>query len=142
MPAQILLNRCEKVRQTGHNRWVACCPAHDDKTPSLAVTETDDGRVLFHCHAGCEAQAVLAVVGLRFADLMPNSLLGHSHKPVRTPFDARQILSCISLEANVIGIIAEKYSELIDAEDGERLWLAWERINKATLEHRLPGGQA
>jgi len=32
---------------------MACCPAHDDKDPSLSVTDTEDDKVLVHCHAGC-----------------------------------------------------------------------------------------
>ncbi len=34
------------------------CPAHDDERPSLSVTGRN-GRVLVHCHAGCEQRAVI-----------------------------------------------------------------------------------
>ena len=34
------------------------CPAHDDTSPSLHVTDAN-GRVLVHCHAGCSQDAVL-----------------------------------------------------------------------------------
>jgi len=40
------------------------CPAHDDRNPSLSVTE-HDGRVLVHCHAGCAQDAVLAALRAR-----------------------------------------------------------------------------
>jgi putative DNA primase/helicase len=33
--------------------WVARCPAHVDRTPSLSIREADDGRLLLHCFAGC-----------------------------------------------------------------------------------------
>lgn len=33
--------------------WTALCPAHEDKTASLSVTEAADGKVLLKCHAGC-----------------------------------------------------------------------------------------
>jgi putative DNA primase/helicase len=36
---------------------MCCCPAHDDDTPSLSVTEKD-GKVLWFCHAGCTQAAV------------------------------------------------------------------------------------
>ena len=42
--------------------WVARCPAHEDKMPSLSVTEGADGRVLVHCHAGCPQEAVVAAL--------------------------------------------------------------------------------
>jgi predicted P-loop ATPase len=48
------------------------CPAHDDNTESLSVTEAKDGKVLIHCHAGCDTDSVLAAVGLTFADLSPD----------------------------------------------------------------------
>lgn len=51
--------------------WMAQCPAHDDRRPSLAITEGEDGRVLIHCHAGCPPEEVCAAVGLCMADLMP-----------------------------------------------------------------------
>jgi hypothetical protein len=40
---------------------MACCPAHDDRTPSLGVSL---GRqaILFHCFAGCDQQSVLAAL--------------------------------------------------------------------------------
>ena len=47
------------------------CSAHDDHKPSLSITESDDGRVLVRCHAGCTAEAVCSAVGLKLVDLMP-----------------------------------------------------------------------
>lgn len=41
--------------------WMARCPAHDDRTPSLAVRETN-GTVLVRCHAGCDQQKVLSAL--------------------------------------------------------------------------------
>ena len=40
---------------------VPCCPAHDDRTPSLGVSL---GRqaILFHCFAGCDQQSVLSAL--------------------------------------------------------------------------------
>lgn len=46
-------------RREGTN-WVARCPAHDDRTPSLALCDTDEGKVLFHCYAGCAQAEVIA----------------------------------------------------------------------------------
>jgi putative DNA primase/helicase len=40
------------ARPTGRG-WVARCPAHDDRTPSLSIRETHEGRVLLKCFAGC-----------------------------------------------------------------------------------------
>jgi putative DNA primase/helicase len=45
--------------------WMACCPAHDDRTPSLSISDSDDGKVLVRCHAGCEQERVIAFLRTR-----------------------------------------------------------------------------
>jgi putative DNA primase/helicase len=45
--------------------WTVCCPAHDDSEPSLSITDAGDGRVLVHCHAGCEQKDVIAALRAR-----------------------------------------------------------------------------
>ena len=40
--------------------WSARCPAHDDRTPSLSLRDTGDGKVLIRCHAGCDQDEVIA----------------------------------------------------------------------------------
>jgi len=57
--------------QRNGDGWKARCPVHDDSTPSLSISEGQDGRILLHCHAGCETSHVLRAVGLSFADLGP-----------------------------------------------------------------------
>lgn len=47
---------------------MACCPAHDDKSPSLIVTDAGD-RVLLHCYAGCSPESVVGAMGFRMGDL-------------------------------------------------------------------------
>lgn len=44
--------------------WVARCPAHDDRTPSLSIDERD-GKILIHCFSGCEQRAVIAALTAR-----------------------------------------------------------------------------
>jgi putative DNA primase/helicase len=56
--------------------WTCRCPAHDDRTPSLSVTEADDGKVLVRCHAGCSQDAVIDA--LRVSGLWP-SRRGNGH---------------------------------------------------------------
>ena len=52
------------VRQTGKGRWVARCPSHADKSPSLAISQGDRVPILLHCFAGCRFEEILAAVGL------------------------------------------------------------------------------
>lgn len=53
------------------NGWAARCPAHDDKTASLSISEGTDGRTLLKCFAGCEFKAIIAAAGLKTGDLFP-----------------------------------------------------------------------
>jgi putative DNA primase/helicase len=42
--------------------WIARCPAHEDRNPSLSLKDGEDGRILVHCHAGCEQTAVIGAL--------------------------------------------------------------------------------
>jgi putative DNA primase/helicase len=41
--------------------WIAHCPAHDDRQPSLSIRDVD-GKVLVRCHAGCDQRDVIAAL--------------------------------------------------------------------------------
>ena len=53
--------------------FIALCPAHEDKNPSLSITSGEDGRILLKCHAGCSAEAVVGALGLTVKDLFPDA---------------------------------------------------------------------
>lgn len=132
MIAAKLLEQLEGVRKRGPGTWIARCPAHDDRSPSLSIRETDDGRVLIHCFAGCEARDVLAAIGLKFADLYPESLrnparFDRSFAPVRRKMPADVALSCLANEALVVLLSAQDVKRGI-LPDSERLALAVDRI--------------
>ena len=55
--------------------YSACCPAHEDRSPSLSFSEAEDGKVLIQCHAGCSLKAVLASIELTQSDLFPKDFL-------------------------------------------------------------------
>jgi putative DNA primase/helicase len=45
--------------------WMARCPAHADREPSLSITDAENGKVLVRCHAGCDQQHVIAALKAR-----------------------------------------------------------------------------
>jgi len=51
---------------------VSCCPAHDDRNPSLNIKAGKDGRALLKCHAGCFVEAIVESIGLSMRDLYTN----------------------------------------------------------------------
>lgn len=59
-----ILSRLERVRPAGRDKWMARCPAHADKTPSLSIRIGRTGSVLLKCFAGCSRDAILASAGL------------------------------------------------------------------------------
>ena len=82
-PLEKVLDRLEGVRQS-NGSWKALCPAHDDREPSLSITEGDDGRALIKCFAGCENADIVAGLGLKMADLFESGN-GDRKKFVSTP---------------------------------------------------------
>jgi hypothetical protein len=79
-PADKLLPRLDKVRQTKAGQWTALCAAHPDKTPSLRISEAENGKLLLKCWAGCSAAEIVASVGLELRDLF----LDGDNKPRRS----------------------------------------------------------
>ena len=78
----LILNRLEGVAARGSNQWIARCPAHEDRHPSLSITDAGD-KLLLKCFAECETAAVLAAIGLDWSDLYPPRPIEHQHR--RTP---------------------------------------------------------
>ena len=51
-------------RRTGSS-WMARCPAHDDREPSLSISGAHNGKMLVRCHAGCDQQRVISILRAR-----------------------------------------------------------------------------
>ena len=126
-----LLDRLEGVRETGPSRWIAKCPSHDDSSPSLAIRELDDGRILLHDFAGCDVSDVLAALGMEMTDLFPERL-SHHLPPTRSRIPASDLLRIIADEATTVGLIAGWFLDgrEIDEDDWDRLSLAVRRIGE------------
>ncbi|MFY2027259.1 DNA primase [Achromobacter xylosoxidans] len=134
MSLQTLLSRLDRVKQTGRGRWVACCPAHDSKSrQSLAITESEDGKVLVHDFGGCSVYDVLASVGMKVDDLFPDARPRSALKTSRMPFSYADALRCVSFEALLAAVAAGNLAQgmSLTLEDRNRLWLAANRINHA-----------
>lgn len=124
------------VRKTGDDRWLARCPAHDDRSPSLSLKELSDGRVLLHCFAGCETSAVLAAVGLTMGDLFPEKLATgerHFFSAEKQPFEPLDVLKILAREALVAAIAAGDVAggKRISPTDADRCATASARIFSA-----------
>ena len=129
-----LLSRLEKVKRTGRGRWLACCPAHEDHSPSLAIRELEDGRILIHCFAGCGVQEIVFAAGLELSDLFPPRVEGkHFAKRESRPFPAADVLRAIAFEATLVLIAAADMlaGKPLNEFDRDRLVVAVGRIHSA-----------
>lgn len=59
-----LAARCDRVRWNGRDSFTACCIAHDDRSPSMSVSQNGD-KLLMHCHSGCTQEELLHAAGIR-----------------------------------------------------------------------------
>jgi hypothetical protein len=84
------ITRLFDAKPTGNNQnqYIARCPAHDDKTPSLSIGIGTDGRTLIKCLAGCSTEAVLAAKGLKLSDLFLEK-----QNPVETPPPQKKLVA-------------------------------------------------
>ena len=65
----------ERVRKRGQDKYMACCPIHGEKTPSLSLSVTKHGDVLAHCFGcGANGQELVGYLGLSTSVLFAETL--------------------------------------------------------------------
>jgi hypothetical protein len=133
MSADVLLAHLENGKRTGDGRWLARCPAHADRRPSLSVRETPEGVLLVKCWSGCSASEVMAAVGLEMSALFPEKINVDGTKPERRPFPAADVLRAVSFETMIVSLAAADMAagKTIKPTDLERLRIAASRLQAA-----------
>ena len=116
-----ILNHLDKVKKTPSG-YVACCPVHDDKNPSMSVTEKD-GVVLMHCFS-CGANGLDVANSLQIS---PSALFTDVMMPVTM---TRRLKSDLQTDAYVISIYesTKQSNGRLTYNDFRRYKLARERI--------------
>jgi len=126
MNTQGVLDRLEHVTG-GNGKWMALCPAHKDRSPSLAINVTDD-RLLLHCFAGCETKYAVAAAGLDMSDLFHQKLTS-----IRLTEGKRKRYEEVLLSERIqVAVIdsAEKNERSLTAKEKNRRHLGHQRISK------------
>ena len=73
MDIRDFLSRLHVERGPGTTGEYTCrCPAHDDKTASLCVRQSENGSILVKCQAGCTTESVIQAMHLTMRDLFPD----------------------------------------------------------------------
>lgn len=113
------LARLDKVKHTGENKWLACCPGHDDKTPSLAVKSVNE-KILIHCFAGCDVSDIVQAVGLELADLMPEK--PSYQKGSRPPrFNKHELFNILAYESAILLVAINQFLDKKTLSDADLL---------------------
>lgn len=135
MTVDEFVGRLDKSKQHGRN-WLARCPAHEDRKPSLTVTEGADSRVIVHCFAGCSVESIVGALGLELDALFPERPVpiheGRA-RPHRVKFNPHHIIDAVSEEITLLAV----YSAMLDRgetptpEDRARMRVSAARIEEA-----------
>lgn len=130
MSADSLLTKLDGVRRAGPDRWIARCPGHDDRSPSMSIREMSDGRVLVKCFAGCSFGEIVAAAGVEISELFPPRPIEHA-KTERRPFFPSDVFEIARREIGVAAIIAADMHEQreISKSDYKRLFQVVDRLN-------------
>ena len=139
MIADRILPLLDKVKRKGDKSWIACCPGHDDKNPSLVITEKDD-RVLLHCFSHqCDVSDIVHAVGLELSDLFPEQINIEGSKPIKkNRFPAEAILDALAEEFVIaeLGLAAIADGGTLNKKAQARMKQASNRFTSA----RIAGG--
>jgi len=116
-----VVSRLTKAKKTGKG-FNALCPAHDDKSPSLSISEGSEGKILLKCFTGCSTDSILNAIGLDMKDLFPDSdarvvpLCGNGSKAPHSP----KIIGAVYPYANASGAILYENVRYIPKEFRQR----------------------
>lgn len=58
-----ILEKLENVKMNSETQATALCPCHDDTKNSLSILQTEEGKILIHCFAGCEFEDIIKKLG-------------------------------------------------------------------------------
>src|SRR6266516_1488876 len=125
-PVETVLAHLKGVRKSLHG-WVACCPAHSDREPSLSIGLGDEGQVLLTCFAGCSLDTIVEAMGITVADLFPKAPSASGAQPEQTQ---RNVLTLVDLASDKL--LHWKY--LLHLGDSEQ------RAGCLQIPYHLPDG--
>jgi hypothetical protein len=136
MDVESFLALLSGVRSAGKDRWIARCPHHNDRKPSLAITKGDRVPILLHCFAGCDPDQIVAAVGLELSDLMPDrdpNFRDDQRARLPVPFTPEQAILCLGTESTFLFLAIADITrgKPLDSLTKDRMIEAAARINEA-----------
>lgn len=120
MQIEEILSRLEGVKPgSNENQYTARCPAHEDHRNSLSIGLGVDGKVLLHCHAGCETSDILDALDLSETDLFQKD---DDYSQIPEPEPGKDIIYSYTDENG--GSIARKTR--IHGDKARTVWTCWD----------------
>lgn len=141
-PSEILIPKLKKVRRRDTGSWMACCPAHDDQSPSLSIREATDGKILLHCMAGCRVDEIVQAIELEVSDLFPycpNNHYGKRHKDHFPPFPWRDAIKLLHHHLLVVQLGAARLAIGESLSEADCTALARAALDIAVLIEEVDG---
>ncbi len=77
----LILRETRAKANKGGNGWKGHCPAHNDKSPSLSISQGADTRILLNCHIKCSLDSICAALNIQKSDLFPPKPIQAQGKP-------------------------------------------------------------
>jgi len=110
--------RLVRARKVGRGKWIAKCPAHPDKHPSLSIGEGKRAAIVFKCMShGCTANEILRAMGLKWRDILGESGMD------------REMIRQLEAERERQRAREQSFKEY-------RTFLSWKALDKIQFWHR------
>jgi len=112
-----LESRTGKIPKKTGSGYITCCPTHEDENPSLSISQSNDGKILLNCFAGCSTEAICASLNIQICDLFEKPI--SQREPKKTVYSYRdekdkELYRKIRIEPGFDGRTKSFYSERTD----------------------------
>ena len=122
MTIEAILNRLDKYRPSGDNKYRAPCPVHQGKDLNMMLSERSDGSVGVHCFVcGATGIEVVDALGLSIKELFADD------NDYRPPVINRKMREQ-EAEDEIVLMIAKNNDQKLSLEDKRRIRLARHRL--------------
>jgi hypothetical protein len=132
---QAVLDSLQDVQQS-NGSWLAKCPAHDDKSPSLSIGQAQDGKLLLHCFAGCEFDAIRSAMNLSPTPFTPRPRF---HTTTGTTHQRERLAALRNVGTWAVEIAVARGLVRFGDWHGQAVWAVTDRDGRNTQLRRLDG---
>lgn len=120
----IILSYLSKVKRVGDGKYMASCPCHTDKTPSLSIKIDTDQTILMHCFScGANGVEICAAIGIDQTSLFPPGD-GNYRRQDAIGFSSRQLVHSLGDDLVRLLVIANEIKNVNGISEDDRRFVA------------------